>query len=445
MTRVHCHSEQWPAVAVSHRGFASADGAEADLAPPDPPLRAMLACCQTGCYQSAKAATGPTLGDIAMRLTLMFRAATLAMLALRIQPSIAQAQTFSTVGVAPYHAAIGAVFGKIIYGTTAYGGTGNGTLFSMTTSGVYTLRHTFNGTSDGSVPNPELAIDKGGDVFGTAQEAGADNGGTFWKQSAGGAFSIVHAFGSVSQDGTLPLQGPTATSGAEPVLYATAASGAIGTDGNVFEITSTGTRYRVLHDFLSGSDGHCPFSGVARDGSGNIYGTTVGRGYGGNPNGSLWKITRAGTFSTLYVFKDSHDGEWPDQAPVADSAGNVYGTTHILKGNEFAGAIWKFSAAGKFTVLHDFTAATDGADPNGPLVLARDGNLYGMTASGGADNFGTIFRITPTGTFTVLHVFENGNDGADPTGTLVSDGLDTLYGGTNSGQVFKILLPPNAH
>jgi uncharacterized repeat protein (TIGR03803 family) len=189
---------------------------------------------------------------------------------------------------------------------------------------------------------------------------------------------------------------------------------------------------------MSGNDGHCPFSGVAVAADGTLYGTTVGVGYGGNPTGSVWKYSATGGLNTLYVFTDGNDGEWPDQAPVVDKQGNVYGTTHVQGGNNFDGAIWKIDATGTFSILHQMNGPTDGSVPNSPLLLGKHGELYGTTNTGGPGGYGTIFSITKTGTFSVIHAFANGSDGAQPTGNLVLGARDIVYGGTEYGTVFAV-------
>jgi uncharacterized repeat protein (TIGR03803 family) len=247
--------------------------------------------------------------------------------------------------------------------------------------------------------------------------------------------STPHAFGA-SGDGVEPLQGPAI--GPHAALFGTTSMGDANTNGIIFREARTNT-YKQLYNFQSGPDGHCPFSGVAVSASGVIYGTTVGYGYGGNPTGSVYKFTPSGGVTTLYVFQDTNDGEWPDQAPVVDAKNNIYGTTYIQNGANFAGAIWTISASGKFSVLYDLNGATDGFGPNSPLILNTDGNFYGTTSSGGADNYGTVFSITPTGTFTLLHSFTNTGDGAQPTGNLVHDAAGAIYGGTAYGTAFKIV------
>jgi uncharacterized repeat protein (TIGR03803 family) len=154
--------------------------------------------------------------------------------------------------------------------------------------------------------------------------------------------------------------------------------------------------------------------------------------------GSVWTYTTGGILRTLYDFTDGTDGEWPNQAPVVDKQGNVYGTTYIEGGNQFDGAIWTVSGTGTFTLLREMNGATDGAVPNSPLLFGKNGTLYGTTYTGGPGGYGTVFSITKTGIFTVIHGFTAGNDGAQPTGNLVLGAHGVIYGGTDYGSVFEI-------
>jgi uncharacterized repeat protein (TIGR03803 family) len=345
----------------------------------------------------------------------------------------AKAAHFSVVASVPGGPQIGAMKGTTLFGTVSNNGNGAGTLFSLTTKGSYKLLHTFSAGSDGSGPNARLAIDPTGDLFGTAGAGGANKNGTIWEYSAKGAFSNLHSFGG-SGDGTYPFQGPTLGPGS--LLFGTTSEGAIGNSGLIYNI-GTAHAYTEMYKFLSKGDGHCPFSGVAVTSAGAIYGTAIGLGFGGNPTGSVFEYTSTGGLKTLYVFTDGNDGEWPNQAPTVDNAGNVYGTTYIQKGSNFPGAIWMISAAGTFKLLREMDAAKDGSGPNSPLLLDLDGNLYGTTLLGGAHGFGTLFRITPAGKFTVLHSFTGGSDGGQPSGNLVRDAAGTLFGGTDFGPVFE--------
>jgi uncharacterized repeat protein (TIGR03803 family) len=138
------------------------------------------------------------------------------------------------------------------------------------------------------------------------------------------------------------------------------------------------------------------------------------------------------------VFQNGADGEWPTQAPVVDGAGNVYGVSSTQNGTSYAGAIWKISATGHFSILHAMAGAADGYAPNSPLLLNADGLLYGTTGSGGVDGYGTVFSISKSGAFNVVHSFTAGADGAQPTGNLVQSSAGVIYGGTAYGAVFSI-------
>jgi uncharacterized repeat protein (TIGR03803 family) len=344
----------------------------------------------------------------------------------------ADAATFSAIANIPGGPQIGAVRDGILYGTLPHSGAG--LLFKLGTNGRnYTVAHAFIAGRDGSAPNARLAIDSAGNLFGTTRNGGAYNQGTLWEYSAAHVMSTPHVFGA-NGDGGSPMQGPTL--GGQNTIYGAASMGANGNSGNLFELVNE-TAYRDLYKFESAGDGHCPYSGVAVA-PGAVYGTVVGYGYGGNPNGSVWQFTARWGLRTLYVFQNGNDGEWPDQAPI-DAAGNIYGTTHIHNGKSFAGAVWKIDTWGNFSVVHDLVGATDGYGPNSPLLLDKNGNLYGTSLHGGAYNLGTVYRITPSGGFSVVHTFANNSDGAEPTGNLVNDGYGMIYGGTASGTVFKIV------
>jgi len=155
-----------------------------------------------------------------------------------------------------------------------------------------------------------------------------------------------------------------------------------------------------------------------------------------------------GGFGVDYAFKGGSDGAGPAAALIQDPAGNLYGTTSqggtTGCGGGGCGTVFKVNTRNRETVLYRFGGSPDGATPYGRLVMDGSGNLYGTTSSGGAFGFGTVFKIDPIGTETVLYSFSGGNDGAKPYAGLVTDGAGDLYGTTenggasNSGIVFKI-------
>ena len=138
----------------------------------------------------------------------------------------------------------------------------------------------------------------------------------------------------------------------------------------------------------------------------------------------------------FYSFAPSPDGASPMAPLIIDAKGNFYGTTLNGGANSY-GTVFKITSAGVETVLHNFPAdSTDGALPEAGLVIDSNGNLYGTTSSGGAHGVGIVFKIDTSGTETVLYNFAGGHDGGIPYGNLVLDSSGNLYGTTRSGGAY---------
>jgi len=144
----------------------------------------------------------------------------------------------------------------------------------------------------------------------------------------------------------------------------------------------------------------------------------------------VFKVTGSGNFTILHAFNLT-DGANPYAGLVLGKDGNFYGTT-FNGGTVGDGNVFKISSAGTLTVLHSFTPASDGGTPYGGLVQASDGNFYGVGYLGGTLNHGTIFRIAPSGTFSVRHTFD-GTNGSSPMITPMQHTTGILYGDTNTG------------
>jgi uncharacterized repeat protein (TIGR03803 family) len=195
---------------------------------------------------------------------------------------------------------------------------------------------------------------------------------------------------------------------------------------------------------FNGNNGANPFFAPLLQGTdGNLYGTTSAGGAHGQ--GTVFKVSRAGTVSTLYSFcsrSNCADGSSPYAPLIQATDGNLYGTT-LSGGAHAAGTIFKITPSGTLTTMHSFSWG-DGANPYAALLQATDGNFYGTTQSGGANLLGTVFRLTPLGALSILHSF-NSTDGSSPEAALVQavDGnfYSTTYNGGSSegyGTVFKI-------
>ncbi len=187
----------------------------------------------------------------------------------------------------------------------------------------------------------------------------------------------------------------------------------------------------VLYSFTCQSDGCAPQSGVVLDQAGNIYGATFG---GGSGSGAVYKLTASGTFSNLYAFTGQQgDGFNPGYSTlVMDSAGNLYGTTYA-GGAYGVGTVFKVTPSGTESVVYNFSYP-NGSFPRAGVIRDASGNLYGTTFQGGANGGGTVFKVTPTGTETVLYGFTSP---ASPQTGVVRDSKGNLYGTTNGGGAFN--------
>ena len=191
----------------------------------------------------------------------------------------------------------------------------------------------------------------------------------------------------------------------------------------------------VLHDFGDGTYGNHPQAGVIQGTDGNLYGTD--RTGGTFSSGTVYQLTSAGTLNTLYTFGgDTGHGTLPQAALFQGSDGNFYGTTRE-GGVNGVGTVFVITSTGKLTTLHSFGGNDgDGARPRGGVIEGADGNFYGTTETGGDDGEGTVFKITPTGTFTRLYSFGNSDtDGAYPYNGVIQGTDGNFYGTTESGGV----------
>jgi uncharacterized repeat protein (TIGR03803 family) len=247
------------------------------------------------------------------------------------------------------------------------------------------------------------------------------------------SLSIVHNFTGGS-DGGAPDDGFTMSP--TGILFGTASTGGASGYGVVFAVLAKGNM-KVLHSFAGGSDGATPNGRVIRNTDGVLFGTTTAGGASGL--GTVFRL--AGTKETvLYSFAGGTDGAVPQAALIMDAAGNLYGTTSA-GGPAGNGTVFELIAPkkknGKWTekVLYRFGAGTDGATPLSAVTMDAAGNLYGTTSMGGAYGYGTVFQLTPGSTWkeTILHSFQNGNDGSIPYAGLISDAAGNLYGGTTQG------------
>ena len=191
--------------------------------------------------------------------------------------------------------------------------------------------------------------------------------------------------------------------------------------------------FTVLYTFTDTTQGEQPDAGLIADSAGNLYGTTQ---YGGTAGGfgTIFKLDSSGNESVLYSFSGTPDGEDPYAGLVADNAGNLYGSTLFGGTNGGFGTVFRLNTHSQLTLLHSFASDPDGADPYGTLVGDRQGNGYGTTRFGGSGGgYGTVFKLGRNGQLTLLHSFSGTPDGEDPEAGLIVDAAGNLYGTTVYG------------
>jgi uncharacterized repeat protein (TIGR03803 family) len=312
-----------------------------------------------------------------------------------------------------------------LYGTTSSGGLHqNGTVFRLDPFGNYTVLYAFTGGADGGIPQSNLLLDSGGNLFGTTTTGGTYNYGTLFELSADGTEKVLHSYGNGS-DGREPYSGLIRDQAGN--FYGTTVIGGSHQFGTVFRVTPFGEE-TVLYSFTNGKDGLQPIAGLVLDQSGNLYGCAqYGGAFGG---GTLFKLSPSGNLTVLYSF-GSKSGLYPTGI-IRDPSGNFYGTTRS-GGSHSDGTAFRVSASGNAAVLHNFSGGTDGEYPYAPLIRDSVGNLYGTTYGGGSGNWGTVFEINSSGKENVLYAFTASPDGTAPVASLIRDSAGNLYGTTKYG------------
>jgi uncharacterized repeat protein (TIGR03803 family) len=317
-----------------------------------------------------------------------------------------------------------------IYGTTTSGGN-DGTIFRLDPSGTLTTLYNFcskSGCKDGVGPAGALIQSRSGSFYGVTRGGGAKGGGTVFGITTAGKLTTIYSFCVQTNctDGEFPqglLLAP------DENLYGTTQNGGANGQGTVFRLTFDST-LTTLYSFCAQSncaDGEVP-NGLVLASDGNFYGTTQAG--GGDDHGTVFEITPAGTLTTMHSFVGT-DGAAPSAALLQASDGNFYGTTESGgTGGSSDGTVFEVTPEGTFTSLYTFCSQSlcaDGSNPSAALIQATDREFYGTTGGNGADGFGTIFKITSEGALATLHSF-NGSDARDVEAGLFQATRGNFYG-----------------
>jgi uncharacterized repeat protein (TIGR03803 family) len=295
--------------------------------------------------------------------------------------------------------------------------------------------------TNGSMPSGPLGLAADGNFYGTTADGGTGNGtscgggGTVFRMTPAGDLSTVVVFGP--ENGEHPSG--RMVQGTNGVLYGTTALGGTSGGGTFFQISPSNT---VITLFSFGSQsGRHPYAGLVVGGDGNLYGTTDQDAVGQNL-GTIFQVSSGTNLVTLHQFNQTN-GYGPNFLSVGDD-GKIYGST--AGGGAYYdearplgfGTVFTVNTDGTFTSLASF-GGTNGYYAGGQIAMGRNGKLYGTTTAGGigftetSEGHGTIYALTPAGDLTVLHYFTGGADGGQPWSGLLRGADDQFYGTTSTG------------
>ena len=301
-----------------------------------------------------------------------------------------------------------------LFGTTIGGGAnGLGTVFEIakTASGYASTQTTlvsFNGP-DGSTPSfGALLADANGNLFGTTDQGGANDFGTVFEiaKTAGGYASTPTTLVSFNgTNGEIPGAGLIADANGD--LFGTTFAGGASNDGTLFEIAKTAAGYASTPTTLFGFDGPHganPFGSLIADANGDLFGTTAAGGLSNLDFGTVFELAKtAGGYAstpTVLLSFDGSNGKTPGGGLIADANGDLFGTA-TRGGSGGEGTVFEIQkTAGGYGAtpieLAGFNG-TNGGFPESSLIADANGDLFGTTDAGGANDDGTVFEITGSG------------------------------------------------
>jgi uncharacterized repeat protein (TIGR03803 family) len=327
-----------------------------------------------------------------------------------------------------------------LYSTISNAGTHNvGSMYMMTTAGTPTTVYNFcslTSCTDGQYPFGGVTLGFDGNFYGTTQSGGEHNVGSVFKVTPTGTLTTLWSFAN-GTDESVPVW--TTVLGKDNNMNGVSFGQYVGQYGAFFKVTTTTGVFKALKDFAytNGGTPNLPIPGT----DGNFYGTTQN---GGDPTchcGVVYTATAAGAITVLHKFKGyPSDGYWPHGTLVQGNDDNFYGTTY-QGGAHNQGTVFKITPAGTFTLLYSFYygggTSFDPVNPQAGLTLGPDGNFYGVGAGGGTKAAGAIFKITPAGSETVLYNFcaVTCSDGFGAATPLVLHTDGKFYGNTNGNSL----------
>lgn len=328
-----------------------------------------------------------------------------------------------------------------LYGTTI--GLSNGSVFDVTTRGLFTNLFDFDGT-DGGLTYAGVTLASDGNYYGVTYNGGSGYGGVFFQLTPSGIYTVLNNFSGNNggSDGTSSVAAPVEASDGN--LYGTTRgiSGFTPVAPTIYKFTHAGV-FSTIYQFSS-SIGELVFSSLIEGNDGNLYGTTE-YAAGENGCGTIFKMSTSGVMLQYYGLPSGAGAPCGPMGPLfLATDGNFYGTT-LYGGTYNMGTIFKVTPAFVVSTLYSFQGyPTDGANPSTSLMQATDGNLYGTATDGEGTDYGTLFQISTGGVFKLLYVFDP-TTGAFPLGALTQHTNGRLYGtlttdgpGCSCGQIYSL-------
>jgi uncharacterized repeat protein (TIGR03803 family) len=322
----------------------------------------------------------------------------------------------------------------MLYGLTYGGGTYNqGTIFSINPEGDYETFANLNPTF-AALPEGSLLHASNGNFYGSSFCGGYDDSCTIWCCSPYGIVSTSINLDSVW--GFSDPEGNGLIQAMDGSLYGLSTLGGNSGAGLIFKLELSG-QYSEVH-FFNGTDGDAPYGSLIQTPDGTLWGMTSSGGASGA--GNIFNCSTSGTFNSVYSFTSGVDGGNPHGDLLLANDGNFYGMTYS-GGKYNYGTVFKYSTSTGYTKLADFND-TNGAYPYGSIMQATDGNLYGLTSKGGilqtAGGYGTLFECSLSGHLTTLVQFNDSANGATPYGSLMQASDGNIYGMTYAGGKYGV-------
>lgn len=317
------------------------------------------------------------------------------------------------------------------------------TIFRISSTGSFKVLRTLYYFTDGKPANDRLVQGADGYLYGTTSYGGEDEAGTIFKINLSGSdFQVIHHF-YYNFEGGYPLSG--LVEGADGNFYGTTrAGGGTGYDGTIYRVSPSGSFQTLVRLKKGTTNGDKPAGGLIRGSDGNFYGTTrFGGDITISPHGygTIFKMTPGGALTTIARFNKDKNGAYPDGRLFRDANGNLFGMA-AEGGTNGYGTVFRCSPTGTISVIRHLNGGSEGAYPHGGLCQDSDSNLIGMTSGAPTEDLyedpmpsgnGTIFKINPTKFYFSVLVFLPDGQGANPQENLLLAKDGNYYGTTKNG------------